>query len=254
MPTPSEAEEHLRVIRSLMERATVYRAISAPAAAIGGFLAIVASFAFGNWLETPGALLLALPRSTLFLAGGFAQNPAGPVAVNSAHIVFCGLWMLVVLAAAAVNFGSLWLDSRRRGAPFASAGMRMALRALLPSYLFAAYWTWLVSGGRFAPLAAPIWIVCHGLALLATAHFAPRSLIYLGWSFLIAGFASIAPIASAVLSPFSAGLTSLREIDYGIPVAQAWMAMTFGALHLIYAACVLIRKPRASETAVAGIA
>ena len=31
------AEEHLRVIRSLMERATVYRAISAPTALVGGF-------------------------------------------------------------------------------------------------------------------------------------------------------------------------------------------------------------------------
>ena len=35
----------LRVIRSLMERATVYRAISAPAALVAGFLSIFAAAA-----------------------------------------------------------------------------------------------------------------------------------------------------------------------------------------------------------------
>ena len=34
----TRAEEHLRVIRSLMERATIYRAISAPTALVGGLL------------------------------------------------------------------------------------------------------------------------------------------------------------------------------------------------------------------------
>ena len=39
----SKAEEDLRIIRSLMERATVYRAISAPAALIAGLLSILAA-------------------------------------------------------------------------------------------------------------------------------------------------------------------------------------------------------------------
>ena len=41
----SKAEENLRVIRSLMERATVYRAIAAPAALVAGFLSIFAAAA-----------------------------------------------------------------------------------------------------------------------------------------------------------------------------------------------------------------
>ncbi len=40
MATHSEAEEHLRVIRSLMERGTIYRAISAPVALAGGLCSI----------------------------------------------------------------------------------------------------------------------------------------------------------------------------------------------------------------------
>ena len=34
------AEEHLRIIRTLMERATIYRAISAPTALAGGVIAV----------------------------------------------------------------------------------------------------------------------------------------------------------------------------------------------------------------------
>jgi len=41
----SKAEQDLRVIRSLMERATVYRAISAPAALVAGFLSVFAAAA-----------------------------------------------------------------------------------------------------------------------------------------------------------------------------------------------------------------
>jgi len=47
MPTRSDAEEHLRIIRSLMEKATIYRAISAPAALVGGALAV--ALAGGCW-------------------------------------------------------------------------------------------------------------------------------------------------------------------------------------------------------------
>ena len=59
MKPRSEAEEHLRVIRSLMERATVYRAISAPTALAGGFLALATSSAIWFYdhhrpVEAPG--------------------------------------------------------------------------------------------------------------------------------------------------------------------------------------------------------
>src|SRR5207248_11652244 len=40
MEERQRAEEHLRVIRTLMERATIYRAISASTAHIGGLIAL----------------------------------------------------------------------------------------------------------------------------------------------------------------------------------------------------------------------
>ena len=49
------AEEHLRAIRLLMERATIYRAISAPTALVGGLLSLVLSAAMLVWQNGDGS-------------------------------------------------------------------------------------------------------------------------------------------------------------------------------------------------------
>ncbi len=52
MQTATEAEEHLRVIRSLMEKATIYRAVSAPTALAAGMAAlIVAASPVRHWFD-----------------------------------------------------------------------------------------------------------------------------------------------------------------------------------------------------------
>ena len=63
----SEAEEHLRVIRSLMEKATIYRALSAPAALVGGLLTISAS-AYLMWKarQEPAAEIATLPFTVVW--------------------------------------------------------------------------------------------------------------------------------------------------------------------------------------------
>ncbi|MFL2480182.1 MAG: hypothetical protein ACJ0K4_11600 [Verrucomicrobiales bacterium] len=44
MKDSDHAVEHLKVIRGMMEKATIYRAISAPAAIFGGLLAMLVGF------------------------------------------------------------------------------------------------------------------------------------------------------------------------------------------------------------------
>ncbi len=215
MPSRSDAEEHLRVIRSLMERATFYRAIAAPAAAIGGSLAIVASFAFGSWLP----LLWPAEQGA----------PVREVMPGS----FTWLWTTVLVVTASVNFLFLWRDAQRRGDPFVSPGMKFALRAVLPSYVVAAFWTWQFSYAANPTILVPVWLICHGVALLATGHFAPRSLVWLGWAFLIAGLALIDPVARSVHAFHDDPAARLHHLLQ----AQMWMASTFGLFHLIYAAC-----------------
>ncbi|MCX6856783.1 MAG: hypothetical protein NTV80_17985, partial [Verrucomicrobia bacterium] len=82
-------------------------------------------------------------------------------------------------------------------------------------------------------LAALIWIVCYGLALLATASFSPRSLVRLGWMFITSGllfFWFFAATGDLALQP--------------LPSSHAFLAMglTFGLLHIVYAVAVFVSK------------
>ena len=232
MPTRSDAEEHLRIIRSLMEKATIYRAISAEGAAVGGVLAIAASFALGTWWNLP-------------------NREGGWMIVDGPHLI--AVWIAVLAITGFANLAFLWRNARKRGDRFISSGMRLAVRALFPTYLVAAFCTWFIGFGMFPSWIVPIWIICHGLALLATSHFAPRSLIFLGWAFVIAGLVSISPITGAIFPNISGlGVHSNEAWDeltrnYAILYSQRWMAGTFGLFHLIYAACTWPRRARGGD-------
>ena len=118
MPTPAEAEEHLRVIRSLMEKATIYRAISAEAAGIGGLLAIIGSFSMGNWTSL-----------------SFGND--SPVFKGPNRWAFFATWAIILLIAAGANLYALRRAALKRGEPFISPGMKLALSSLLPSFFVA---------------------------------------------------------------------------------------------------------------------
>ena len=244
MPIRSDAEEHLRIIRSLMEKATIYRAISAEAAAVGGVLAIVASFAFGN----------------IFRDG---------ISGNVDHWLFMALWLGVLVLAGLSNAIFLYRSAQRRQERFISSGMRVALRALAPAFLVAGFFTIFLGefySGNLANLIAfewivPIWITCYGVALLATTHFAPRSLEWLGWAFLTAGLIAFTQVAAArfqVIELAAAQFQALGAVGFypiesthldrfALSSCQRWMAGTFGLFHLIYAACTWPRRTRGTD-------
>jgi len=212
MATRTTAEEHLRVIRSLMEKATIYRAISAPTALVGGCAGILAA-AFFHFSWRPGDNARA--ESHLFLA----------------------CWLSALTVAAGGNVYFLRTDAQRRGEKFVSAGMRAALRALWPSYLVAATLTILC---RNSPEFLPIsWMLLYGLGLLGTQHFAPRSITLLGWAFLIAGL--LAMVGSLWVETF------VGRADGLLFVGNLVMGLTFGGFHLIYAVCVWPRGSRVPE-------
>ena len=205
----SSAEEDLRIIRTLMERATVYRAVSAPSALVAGLLAAgAAGFVYYNNAVNSVLGRLVGPRE------------------------MAGIWIVVLVLSAIANAAFLAGEARRGGRPFVSSGMKLALRAIVPTLLVpAAFTVWFFAmgfqGGTEVQLVV-IWVAFYGLALLSTAIFAPRSLALLGWAFL---------------------LTSVA-----VPVLQDWledrvddvpsfvMGVTFGLFHLIYAACIWPRR------------
>jgi hypothetical protein len=206
MSIRSEAEENLRIIRSLMEKATVYRAISAPGALVGGAGAVVVSAV---------EIMPASPR--LFPAGSSFIAP----------------WLALLLVTTVVNFALLAREAARRRDPFVSPGMRLALRAMVPA---------LLGGGAVIlplPVDAPellagFWVLFYGISLLAASHFAPKSICWLGRAFFASGMLLVAFAPS--LAQRSSGLGGHETLAHMI------MAVTFGLFHLVYAALTWSRR------------
>ena len=229
MPTRTEAEEHLRVIRSLMEKATIYRAISAEAAGIGGVLAIFGSFSMGNWV------------------GAFGESDKA-VFKGPNHWIFFATWTIVLLLAALANLYCLRRAALQRGEPFISPGMKLALSSLLPSFFVAGVLTLLMLPLFWYVFTVPIWITCYGLGLLSTRHFAPTSLVRLGWAFVLAGLSSTFHITNvtwgAFYQPSNGSDPQSFALWQHVFQAQFLMAATFGLFHLIYAACTWPRRAK----------
>ncbi|HXX41429.1 MAG TPA: hypothetical protein VEI58_04100 [Chthoniobacterales bacterium] len=215
----SEAEENLQVIRSLMERATVYRAISAPTALVAGLISILA------------ALLVYLNDETNLISG----RRVGPRE-------FATIWLAVLVLSLVANMFFVWREAKRSRRPFISSGMKLALQTIAPNLLLpAAFSGWYFStgyvGGQELELVV-VWIAFYGLALLSTALFAPRSLALLGWAFLL----------SALAIPVF--VNGLEELSTNLP--NSAMGVTFGIYHLIYAICTWPWKHQSTDDQPAG--
>lgn len=199
MNDPDKALEHLKVIRGLMEKATVYRAVSVPTAIIGGLLALVASAAF------------------YFLGEQF--DTATTVAI----------WLGIAVLVNAIHHGLIWRAAQTEGEPYLSSGLRMALKALLPPMFVGGVLGLALAYGPAADLVATtlVWITFYGLALMATSGFSPRSLRVLGLAFTLTG--------SLLLTVHWAGGAQSASSISPQRMAAILMAMTFGLFHLLYA-------------------
>ena len=199
----------MRVIRSLMERATVYRAISAPTALVAGVLSIFAA-AIVYWNNNISRLFDHALRGRQFAK----------------------IWVVVLIVALAANAFFIWREAQKTGRPFVSSGMKMALRGIAPCLLVpAAFTAWFFSTGHLGGAdldLVVVWIVSYGLSLLSTQFFAPCSLAMLGWAVLVTGVAIPA-------------LNHLFE-EFPIDISLVAMGTTFGFYHLIYAAFTWPRK------------
>ena len=199
MDLSDHAADQLRTIRSLLERATVYRTISVPAAAMGGVVALGA--AWFTRAAGPGPWLL--------------------------------VWHAVLVLVAAINTVMLAGQSRREGRPLLGSGLRLAVRGLVPPLLAGGVLGYLCAWSLALEWCAALWILFYGLALLATQEFAPRSLVWLGRAFFVAGLGAVA-LCLCVWKHPPAGLGSIL------------MAATFGLFHLVYAAAVTVAGRRSS--------
>ena len=196
---PSEAEEHLRVIRRLMERATIYRAISSPTALVGGMLSLVVG----------SALHFSSPDRAMIRHLGLRED-----------VIFYCAWGGVFLLTGLANLWFLAREAKRRGGSLFSPAMWKALSALFPAMLTAGVLTAVLSSTGAYPVMPMVWIICYGLALLSASQISPQAIPRLGWAFLLTGLGCI------LFSKFS------KWEVFSIP--HLLMALTFGGLHLLY--------------------
>lgn len=206
MTTREEAVEQLRIIRSVMERATIFRALSGETALIGGAAALAAA-----WLSEARQ---GWPWAAWWLGG-----------------------LVLVLA---FNVFQIFRMKVTRQRPFWSSGLRIAIRGALPSLIAGGFLGLLfVRTGADKP-AACLWILHYGLALLAIREFAPKSMVWLGWAFVIFGVGSLAGVT---------GVVDVIEKWVAPANASHLMAIAFGGFHLIYGGLIVTTGKR--EEAVA---
>ncbi len=215
MSSPQDALENLRVIRSLMEKAHIYRAISAPAALVGGLLAV-----------------------GLGAYGGFRGLSEGVV---MSPITFLVSWHVILLISGVINVYLLSKEATLRGQPLISEGMRTAMRAISPPLIVGGVMgAGLILGLNNLTMAVLVWTVCYGLSLLATSNFAPRSLTRLGWAFVSVGL---------ILFIIWSVTPDIRLLASDDGPASLVMAISFGLLHIVYAIAVFVSKKPEAFTA-----
>ena len=194
MTTREDAVEQLRVIRTMMERATIFRALSGETALMGGAAALAAAWLSDGRSGWPWAY---------FWLGGL-----GLVLMFN---------VIQILRASAVHQRVFW-----------STGLRTALRGAFPSLVAGGFLGLLyirVGSPEQTKVAASIWILNYGIALLAIREFAPRSMIWLGWAFVAFGLLCLS------------GLTYVNGLlchTLGTLSASHLMAIAFGGFHLLY--------------------
>jgi hypothetical protein len=206
----SIAEQNLSAIRELIERAEIYRSVSARTALIGGVLSIL----------TAGVIYLNDEVTRIW------DRPVRP-----RELAFA--WLGVLFLTATVSKLFLRGAARESGGAVNSRRMKLALRTIAPYLVIPAAFTgWFLTTGYLGAAEQDlvvVWIAFYGLMLLSTALFAPRALALLGWAFLLTSLS--VPVFSDI-------------IDNRVgAVPTVLMGVTFGLYHLIYAALNWPRKP-----------
>ena len=209
-------KERLETLRYLLERADSYRKVSARVALAGGLL-------------------------SLALSGAMLAGQLGAPGQNVDARVFFQSWSLVFIATLAMTAFFLWRSARSRSEPLVSAGLRLAISAMMPGlFAGAAIGACLTITSGLPLFPAVFCVVFYGLALLSMRQFAPPAMIVLGWAFLLTGIGMFIYLLNETMMP---------EFDLPAPTnlyPAALMGATFGVYHLIYAAWMLLSRQTGS--------
>jgi hypothetical protein len=189
------ASENLQVIRTLMERSTLYRRALAPMTLLAGALGLAAAVV--GWYA------------------GFDRP--GP---------FVAYW---VVAAGLINLGALLIVRKQAinaQEPFLSSPTRRVALASAPGFFAGALLTGAIMA-RFGteqqviPWLISMWLLCYGCALCAAGFFMPRGIKLFGWLYLL-----LAAVMLFVYWP--------EWIKLSMRQNHLVMGVVFGGVHLAY--------------------
>jgi membrane protease YdiL (CAAX protease family) len=193
----NSAADNLQVIRTLMERATLYRRALAPITLFTGGLGVLA-----------GIVALLLRVESLRGFGLFWLGVAG-VAVAGAF--------LLARRQSLKDKEPFWSPPTRRVAQALSAPFTVGLLVSVLAITAA-------TDQEEADAALPVvWMLCYGCALHAAGFFAPRGVRLLGWLFIL----SACGVFCTLFAP-----EALRNATS----ANIVMGLFFGVVHLVYGA------------------
>lgn len=198
------AENHLRVIRQMMERATVYRVLSAVPAILAGAVAVVVAVATGTRSE-----------------GEFTARS------------FVITWLIVYVLVDLFNAWTLFREARKQGGAFPSRQLLHAVAVMIPPMGVFGLLGVIQGWSEGDPVTCALfWALGYGLALVAMFGFAPRSIQRLGWAFLLTGVGWYLGTVGGEAGQRNSG-EALRQ--------ASWiMGVTFGGFHLIYGLVMLV--------------
>ena len=151
MNDSEKALNQLNLIRKMMEKATVYRALSAPAAIFGGLVAVLLGLYF------------------------LLQDKNGEF-VDGAHYFWT--WVVALIIADSFNAFLLFKRAKREGTKFISSGVKLTILRTTPAAIAGAIISFEAAKNDIE-LCTLVWILCYGAALLAMGEVAPRSLCLL---------------------------------------------------------------------------
>jgi hypothetical protein len=189
------AAKHLQVIRTLMERASLYRQALAPVMLRLGGLGLTAGVV-GWWNRWEGC------RS------------------------FIGLWLTAGLGGLCWTYLRLRRQALKDEEPFWSPPTRRVTQALLPPLIVGLVATVIVAlpanrATVFAWWLIAAWMVLYGCALHAAGFFMPRGIKLFGALFILAGCALM-------------GLLTFVDPGLPLRSGHVVMGGTFGGFHLAY--------------------
>lgn len=191
----NSAAENLQVIRTLMERSSLYRRALAPITLFAGGIGLLTGIV---------ALLLHVEKLRVFSA----------------------LW----LGVAAITVAGAFLLARRQSMkdqePFWSPPTRRVTQALMPpltiGLLFGVLGMTTATAQETADLVLPIaWMLCYGCALHAAGFFVPRGIRLLGWFFILCALGTFC-------------LLFRPDSPSNAATANMVMGVFFGIVHLVY--------------------